>query len=394
MIDNHPNDKSSPRLVRRRNACNEKFFIYGLLLSVLLSFGSCGQPNEPEDGLLSYVAADGSRKAVKSEQDWEIKRHQILDSLQLVMGELPAMTGLPPLSIQYGDSLKTNEYTRYTVIFTPEAQEDVTAYLYVPMQQEPGTKYPAMVVLHGTGALGKRLVDGESPHHNRAQAKELAERGYVVIAPDYPSMGDQQEYDFDNDRYESGTMKAIFNHMRCVDLLSARDDVDPDRIGVLGHSLGGHNAMFVGAFDKRLKVMVSSCGWTMLDYYDRGEEVNQRYGGRLGPFAQKLYMPLFRTRYQLDGDRIPFDFDEIIASFAPRAFFSNSPLRDSNFDVEGVKAGIASGQEVYRFFDAEDKLQVRYPDAEHDWPVETREEAYQFVDRILQHTPKQRLVEQ
>lgn len=364
--------------------------VYGLLMLVLIS---CGQSTEPDEGLLTYRTADGSRKAVKSEKDWETKRLQILDSLQLVMGKLPESNNLPPLDIKYRDSLQTETYTRYSIRFTPAANEDVTAYLYVPHGGEIGKKNPAMLVLHGTGALGKRLVDGESPRHNRAQAKELAERGYVVIAPDYPSMGEQQDYDFDNDRYESGTMKAIFNHMRCVDLLTAREEVDPERIGVLGHSLGGHNAMFVGAFDTRLKVMVSSCGWTMLDYYDRGEEVNKRYGGRLGPFAQKLYMPLFRTKYNLDGDRIPFDFDEIIASFAPRAFFSNSPLRDSNFDVEGVKVGMANAAEVYRFLDAEDKLQVRYPDAEHDWPVQTREEAYRFVDGILDHTPRRLLVE-
>lgn len=364
-----------------------------IFLLAILSIGSCGQPDLIEDTLLTYVDSRGVLKAVTSEEELEIKRLQILDSLQLVMGELPETGNLPPLDILYRDSLRTDTYTRYSIRFAPAANEDVTAYLYVPHAEGFGAKHPAMLVLHGTGALGKRLVDGESPRHNRAQAKELAERGYVVIAPDYPSMGEQEDYDFDNDRYESGTMKAIFNHMRCVDLLTARDDVDADRIGALGHSLGGHNAMFVGAFDTRLKVMVSSCGWTMLDYYDRGEEVNQRHGGRLGPFAQKLYMPLFHTKYNLEGDRIPFDFDEIIASFAPRAFFSNSPLRDSNFDVEGVKVGIANAQEAYRFLDAEDKLQVRYPDVEHDWPVDAREEAYRFVDKMLGHMPKMILTE-
>jgi len=131
----------------------------------------------------------------------------------------------------------------------------------------------------------------------------------------------------------------------------------------------------------------------MLDYYDRGEAVNERYGGRLGPFAQKLYMPLFRTKYQLDGDRIPFDFDDIIASFAPRAFFSNSPIRDSNFDVEGVKVGITNARHVYQLLKADEKLQVRYPDAEHDFPTEVREEAYRFVDGILNHTPRYHVIE-
>ncbi len=366
---------------------------YGLFVLVILSCTGCKQSPPVGDKLLAYVDSKGELQEVKSEHDWEVKRQQVLDSLELVMGELPSTTGLPPLDIQYSDSLKTDAYVRYTISFTPVENEDVSAYLYVPVPKELGKKNPAMLVLHGTGALGKRLVDGESPSHNRAQAKELAERGYVVIAPDYPSMGEQKDYDFDNDRYESGTMKAIFNHMRCVDLLSAREDVDPERIGVLGHSLGGHNSMFVGAFDTRLKVIVSSCGWTMLDYYNRGEAVNKRYGGRLGPFAQKLYMPLFQTRYQLDGDRIPFDFDEIIATLAPRAFFSNSPIKDSNFDVEGVKVGMANAQKVYHFLNVDDKLQVRYPDAEHDFPVETREEAYQFVDKILQHIPSTHLVD-
>jgi pimeloyl-ACP methyl ester carboxylesterase len=175
--------------------------------------------------------------------------------------------------------------------------------------------------------------------------------------------------------------------MRCVDLLQAREDVAPDRIGVIGHSLGGHNAMFVGAFDTRLKVIVSSCGWTLMDYYDIGEGAAKKYGGRLGPWAQDLYMPLLYDQYNLDAERIPFDFDEVIAALAPRAFFSNSPLNDSNFDEKGVRKGIAAASEVYRFLEAEDNLQVRYPQAEHDFPPEVRLQAYRFIDKILGHTP-------
>ncbi len=72
-----------------------------------------------------------------------------------------------------------------------------------------------------------------------------------MLAPDYPSFGDAEGYDFAGDDYESGTMKGIVNHIRGVDLLVSRDDVDPNRLAVVGHSLGGHNAMFVAAFDQR-----------------------------------------------------------------------------------------------------------------------------------------------
>ena len=98
-------------------------------------------------------------------------------------------------------------------------------------------------------------------------------------------------------------------------------------------------------------------------------------------------MPLLQTKYQLDSDRIPFNFDKAIAAIAPRAFFSVSPLRDSNFDYKGVEAGILKVKPVYDSLGVPDKLQVRYPNAEHDFPVESRKEAYAFIDKILGHKP-------
>ena len=89
-----------------------------------------------------------------------------------------------------------------------------------------------------------------------------------------------------------------------------------------------------------------------MDYYNIGEEGSKKYGGRLGPWAQERYMPLLRNKFGLDAERIPFDFDEIIAALAPRPFFSNSPLKDSNFDVAGVRKGIAAATEVYDFLKA------------------------------------------
>ncbi len=341
------------------------------------------QKDSKRTGLLFYKNSSGETKPVKTLVDWEKKRAQILEGMQAAMGKLPTRSNLPALDIKIIDSQEEATYTRHNIRFTVAENEYVTAYLYVPHQKDKPKKLAAMMVLHGTGDLGKQLVDGKSPLPNRAQAKELAERGYVVIAPDYPSFGDQADYDFEHDRYQSGTMKGIFNHMRCVDLLQSREDVDPESIGVLGHSLGGHNSMFVAAFDIRLKVVVSSSGWTLFEKYNIGKEASKRYGGKLGPWAQDRYMPLLRDKYQLDATKFPFNFDEIIAALAPRAFFSNSPVNDSNFDLEGIKQGIASVSTVYRFLNVEDKLQVRYPDSGHDFPEEVRMEAYRFIDKIL-----------
>jgi len=336
----------------------------------------------------NYIFEVGKAKIGSYDAPGSKSRKDILRGMEKVMGKLPKRTFLVPLDIQIIDSIKDASFTRYNLTFSVARNERISAYLYVPFKNDATQKLAAMLVLHGTDPLGKGVVDGQGAKANRAHARELAQRGYVVIAPDYPSFGDMKDYVFETDRYESATMQGIFNHMRCVDLLQARSDVDPNKIGVAGHSLGGHNSMFVAAFDERIKVAVSSSGWTQFEYYNVGEAASKMYGGRLGPWAQIRYMPLWSTKFGLDGKNLPFNFDEVISAIAPRAFFSVSPLNDSNFDVKGVREGIAKAETTYRKYKMENMLQVRYPDAGHDFPVESRKEAYAFIDRILGHTPK------
>ena len=355
------------------------------IVVLLIPFTNSKGQSHP-DSLLIYKNKEEKWLPVKNRKQFGIRQQQIRKGMEAGMGALPSRHGLAPVQVTFTDSLIEQTYTRYSVNLLVAPNEWVSAYFYVPTQAHQ-RKSPAMLALHETDMIGKKSVDGQGKNPNLAYAKELAQRGYVVIAPDYPSFGDSKDYDFKKDRYESGTMKGIFNHIRCIDFLATRKEVDPKRVGVIGHSLGGHNAMFVGAFDERLKVVVSSCGWTLFDFYNIGEAASKYYGGRLGPYAQERYMPLLRETFHLEADRMPFDFDEIIAAIAPRAFFSNSPEKDSNFDVKGVKKGIISVQKVYHFLKADDHLQVRYPDSGHDFPPAVRQEAYQFIDTILKHTP-------
>lgn len=343
----------------------------------------------PGSTLLYYIDKTGNRKPVHTIEEWNTRRLQILDSMQAVMGKLPERKHLPPFNTQVLDSLTTKTYTRYTIQFTVAAGETLPAFLYIPVKREKNKKIPAMLALHQTELIGKKSVDGQGPYINLAYAKELAQRGYIVIAPDYPGFGDLKDYDFNADRYESGTMKNIFNNMRCIDLLQSLPDVDPGRIGVIGHSLGGHNAIFTGAFDNRLKVVVSSCGWTLLhDYFNGDTAAAQKYGGKLWPWAQNRYMPLIRDKYHLDPDKIPFDFDETIAAIAPRTFFSNSPLNDANFSAAGVKKGITRIASVYAFINVPGNLRVCYPDSGHDFPLQEKRLAYQLIDSVFGLTSK------
>ena len=296
--------------------------------------------------VLFYLDPAGHEQPVKTAADWANRRRDILAGMQEAMGPLPDRSHLPPLDVKVLEQVKGDGFTRLTINFVaektePDGREDrIPAYLFLPADRPAGKRLPAILALHPTSPLGKGEITGAGKD-NRAYGLELARRGYVVLCPDYPSFGDYR-YDFPaafrSGRYASGTMKGIFNHMRCVDFLQSREDVDPQRIGVIGHSLGGHNAMFVAAFDERIKAVVSSCGWTpFADYYH----------GKIAGWTSDRYMPRLRDVYHLDPKQVPFDFYEVVAAIAPRPFFSNSPLHDDNFDVEGVKKAIPAAQAVY-----------------------------------------------
>jgi predicted dienelactone hydrolase len=152
-------------------------------------------------------------------------------------------------------------------------------------------------------------------------------------------------------------------------------EVNPDQIGVIGHSLGGHNSIFVAVFDKRIKAIVTSCGFTSFEKYK---------GGDLSGWSHKGYMPRIIEVYHHNPAEMPFDFTEVLATLAPRPVFINAPLGDDNFDVSGVKDCVAAALPVYRkIYKAGGNLQVVYPPGGHDFPTPVREAAYKFLERAL-----------
>jgi neutral ceramidase len=334
-------------------------------------------PNRPypdHSDLTVYHDENGQPHPIETADDWQRRRADILASMQLVMGRLPGEDEMSPLAVRELATEDFGGYKRITIRYTADGDREVPAHLYVPKGDAVGGKRPAVLALHPTSSLGKLIVAGDGPLANRNYAVELAERGYVVLAPDYPSFGDLADYDFHTDDYVSGTMTAIVNHRRGVDVLSARDDVDPEKIGTIGHSLGGHNSMFVGVFDPRIKAVVSSCGWDPFHYY---------YGGKIAGWSSDRYMPRIREVYGLSPDRMPFDFYEVAAAIAPRGFFSCSPLHDENFVAAGVKEAEPKIRAVYELHGAKNRFVVEYPDAQHDFPPATRMQAYEFLDRVL-----------
>jgi hypothetical protein len=132
--------------------------------------------------------------------------------------------------------------------------------------------------------------------------------------------------------------------------------------------------MFTAAFDTRIKALVSNCGFTSFSKYQ---------GGNLKGWTSARYMPRISTLYESKPERMPFDFSEVVAAFAPRAFLASAPVHDGNFEVTGVKDCIAAAKPVYELLGANEKLAAHYPDCGHDFPPEARMVAYDWLDRWL-----------
>jgi dienelactone hydrolase len=162
--------------------------------------------------------------------------------------------------------------------------------------------------------------------------------------------------------------------MRAIDLLESLPEVDGGRIGVCGLSLGGHNSLFVGAMDPRIKVVVSSSGFDSYSDY---------MGGNLAGWCQTRYMPRIETVYGKDPKRLPFDFPEVLAAIAPRHLYIHAPLGDTNFRVESAKRCVEAARTVYRLLGAEERLVIVCPPGGHGFPPEAREEAYAFIAKAL-----------
>jgi dienelactone hydrolase len=308
---------------------------------------------------------------IQTRADWEKLRAQTLDNMQLVMGPLTRVAR-QALDIVVLEEERLANFVRKKITFAPEANDRVPAYLLIPVPH--ARRLPAMLCLHQTTPIGKAEPAGLGGKADLQYAAELAGHGYVTLAPDYPGFGD---YHIDPYvmGYASATMKGIRNHMRAVDVLASMPEVDAARIGAIGHSLGGHNALFAATFDRRLRAVITSCGFTSFAKYK---------GGDLTGWSHRGYMPRIATHFDKSPARMPFDFPDILAALAPRPVFINAPLHDSNFEVSGVKECVNAAVAVYqRVFSAAERLVAVYPDAAHEFPPDVRQAAYRFLDRWL-----------
>jgi dienelactone hydrolase len=323
---------------------------------------------------MCYIDAAGHKQPIRSIEDWQHRRGHILASFQQVAGDLPGPLQRPPLDVRVTEETRLGSLTRRKLNYQSDWDDRVTAWLFLPERETQ--KLPAVLCLHQTTSAGKNEPAGLTGDSNLHYALELAQRGYATLAPDYPSFG-EHAYDFNAEHgYASGTMKAVWDNMRAIDLLETLSEVDASRIGCIGHSLGGHNAIFTAAFDPRIKATVSNCGFCTF----QKDDVPSWTGPR--------YMPRIATVYGNDARRVPFDFPELIGLLAPRPFLACAAEGDSDFDLAGVKQCVEAARSAYDLYKQPAALEAFYYPGPHAFPQQARQRAYEFLDRHLKAAKK------
>ena len=354
-------------------------FVVFLICSLLSAAAACADQRLSRTDLLSFRDADGRVRRATNLEEWQHRRRTIVNAMQAIMGRLPAADRRCPLEPAVEEEVDCGDYVRRRITYQSEPGSRTPAYLLIPrhaLSDRSGT-FPGALCLHPTNALGNKAVVGLGENPNYAYAVELTRRGFVTIAPAYPLLADYNP-DLKKLGYASGTMKAIWDNMRALDLLESLSFVQRGAFGAIGHSLGGHNAIYTAVFDARIAVIVSSCGFdSYLDYYSADPSVWQKGKG----WTQDRYIPRL-AEYAGRLEEIPFDFHEMIAALAPRRVFINAPLGDSNFQWQSVDAVVGAARAVYKLDGATEKLEVAHPDCGHDFPEAMRARAYRSFEDL------------
>jgi len=162
--------------------------------------------------------------------------------------------------------------------------------------------------------------------------------------------------------------KLAFDSMRAVDVLQARDDVDPARIGAIGTSGGGSQTFTLGLVDARVTAMVISSGIASIGSHIRGAAA----GGGMTLVPHWLEV----------GDKAAG-----IAAMAPRAALIGSGSEDYLFPTDGVYNTYFRGKQAYDQLECPDRLHLHLFPGTHLFTPDLRQYYYDWLDRHLKHQP-------
>jgi dienelactone hydrolase len=234
----------------------------------------------------------------------------------------------------------------------------------------PGRR-PVVIALHGTGGNKANLT---------ALCRKLAERGFIAVAIDGRYHGERKTGKGQQD-YENAIVRAwrgggghplyfdtVWDTMRLVDYLQTRDDVDPQRIGLIGISKGGIETYLAAAMDPRIAVAVPCIGMQSFHWELAHADWQGRIGTVQGAFDTVVreagiakpdseFVKNFYDRV-IPGIDSEFDGPRIIQQIAPRPLLVINSDSDIHTPLPSVNECVAAAEKAYAAGHAEDHFAV------------------------------------
>lgn len=354
-------------------------------------------------------AANAILSTVASIADWPAKAESIRKSISWTLGDEPAM--MPPPagrgglgrgavggSGRGGRGAATNSNPGQLVPdlvqwviqqggtsygwLQPQASQttsrgitfgyNVRGDLYYPANTPPGIKLPTVIWLHGFSyPLGYMWVYRSDLHPILA----LTQAGYAVLAYDQSGFGSRMAETapfYDRYPHWSQMGRMVEDARAAIDALEKDSLVDPQRISLFGYSMGGTVALNTAALDPRVKGVVSISGFTPMrtDVASRGDGGIARYS------VDRGLMP--RLGFFIGHEpQLPWDYNELIATIAPRPALIVEPQLDRDGTPADVHTAVEQARKIYALENAESNLGLyepwdftRLPNATQDWIIQ------------------------
>jgi dienelactone hydrolase len=307
---------------------------------------------------------DDEHRPIQTPEGWQARRDVLSRKWRDFLGEIRgprAVTGVEVLEEDRRDGV-VRQHLRY------ESEPGLPVEGYLLRPEGPGRDRPGVVVLHSTVDYTIRQPAGLEGPGDKHIGLHLARRGYVAFCPRcflWQYAGAKRlvaAVDWLSRRHPgvTGMAKMLFDARRAVDLVASQPDVGRDRLGAIGHSLGAKEALYLAAFDDRIRAAVSSEGGIGLTYS------NWDAPWYLG---EAIRRPGFGL-----------DHGQVLALAAPRAFLL---IGGDSADGAASWPYIAAALPVRSQAAAPDAVGLFNHRQGHAFPAVAQERSYQWLDWFL-----------
>jgi dienelactone hydrolase len=311
---------------------------------------------------LSPLLVDDAGRPIRSLDAWQQRRDQLrAEWLQFLGAYHPQR---PPLSnIEVVEEDRRNGVLRQLIRYEVEPGLPVEAYLLKP--QPLPRSCPAAIALHSTNRLTIRQSAGVEGDPEKAFGLKLAQRGFITICPrcflwsDDLSIPYQRHVEDFRARHPGslGMAKMLYDAVVAVDILCGVPEVDPERLAAVGHSLGAKEVLYLAAFDKRIRVTVSSEGG-----------IGTRFSNWEAPWylGDAVRSPSFTREHH-----------ELLSLIAPRAFLL---VGGDSADGDRSWPFISAALPVYQLFGVPPRVGLFNHRQGHSVPPEAERRIYEWIE--------------